>query len=93
MLMTYKLYALFKKFCRTFPEEGAAESFLCSGSIIFLADFKEALRVSADRADLGRFFAHDQMSAVAALPPGLLGLFENGFHFHVIQPRALAFLV
>ena len=47
----------------------------------------------ADRADLGGFLAHDNVSAVAAFPHGLAGLFKDLLHFYVVQQLAIALLM
>ena len=61
--------------------------------IVFRVDLKVALGMIAGRANLRRFFAYDDMTAVAALPDldGTLGKDLGGFH--IAQQRTVAFLV
>ena len=61
--------------------------------IIFRADFKEALALLADRADIRCLGPHDQVTAVAAFPDGLFAFFEDLLHFDILQQGAVAFFV
>ena len=61
--------------------------------VVFLADFKECLRMGTDRANRGCFLADDQVAAVAALPHDDTGLLEGGLGFHIVQQRAVTLLV
>ena len=49
--------------------------------------------MGADGAHLGSFFAHDDMTAVAALPHLDAALFEDLLGLHIFQQRAVALLV
>lgn len=48
-------------------------------------DFEESLRMGADGAEFGGLGAHDNMSAVAALPYLHFALLEDSGRFHVLQ--------
>ena len=47
----------------------------------------------AHRANLRRLLAHHEVTAVAALPHGLLALFKDLLHLHIGKQRAVALLV
>ena len=47
----------------------------------------------ADGAYGGSFFAHDEMSAVAAFPYSLLRFFKNSLHLNIVEQSAVSVLV
>ena len=51
--------------------------------IVFRSQLKICLRMRADGAHVGRFFADDDMPAVGALPDGVAVLAEYQVVFHV----------
>ena len=56
-------------------------------------DFKVTLRMAAGRTDLRRFLAHDDVTAVAALPHLDLALGEDLRHLHIVQQGTVALLM
>ena len=62
-------------------------------SIIFRADFKKALRMIADGANLRRGGAYDDMTAVAAFPNFNLTAGKNLSRFDVFQKGAVTLLM
>ena len=62
-------------------------------SIIEGAEFEIALRMEADRADLRRVFADDDMAAVAAFPNREIIADEDDAFFDVVQELAITFFV
>ena len=67
--------------------------FIPIGSIILFPDFEIALRVVADRADLRRLGADDQMAAVAALPDLDAALFKDLRGLDIVQQRTVRSLI
>ena len=62
-------------------------------SIIFLADFKIALRVEAYRTYLGCFRTYYYVTAVAALPHCHAALFEHFHCFNIVEQGTVALLM
>ena len=75
------------------PNRAAAEFPFCGGSvdkymyesIIIAVNFKVALRMCADGADIGRLLADDKVAAVAAFPHGFTGFFKDLLQLHIVQ--------
>ena len=61
--------------------------------IVFLTDFKEALRMLAYRAGFRRLGADNQMTTVTALPHGDAALFKDCLGLYIVQQRAIALLM
>ena len=61
--------------------------------VVLGVDFEVGLGMGADGADLRRGGAHDDMSAVAALPYLDLALGEDGGGLHVLKQGAISLLV
>lgn len=61
--------------------------------IIFLVDFKEAFWISADGAYFGSFCAHNDMTAVTALPHFNLAFFKNLGSFNIFKQSTVTLLV
>ena len=64
-----------------------------SESIVLLANLKEALRMCANRAYAGCFLAHNEVTAVAALPHRHLTLCKYLLHFYIVKKCAVSLLV
>lgn len=62
-------------------------------SIILGVNLEEALRMSAGRADLRRFRADDDVTAVAALPDLDFALLEDLSRLDILQEGAIALLM
>ena len=61
--------------------------------IVFCVNFKIALGMVAGGANLRGFLAHDDVTAVAALPHLDLALGEDLRHLHIVQQGTVALLV
>ena len=61
--------------------------------IVFGLNLEVCLRMIADRADLRRFFADMDMTAVAALPDHNAGACKNLFGFNIFEQGAVTLLV
>lgn len=63
------------------------------GLIVFFSDFKVALRMLTNGANLRSLFAHYKMATVSTLPNSFFSLFKYFLHFYIVEKCTVSFFV